>query len=109
MGIGIIITAFITSGGNAKKHGLTVPKLTLIKTGLLVFIFGMLMLVRIIGIYTCIFLINSAIILTITCVEYGLNRKKLLRMLLYNFIVTVVVFVLFNIVLGVLTPEGLLF
>jgi hypothetical protein len=108
MGIGIIIKSFITPNGNKKDDVRIGSKLMFIKIALLLFIFGMLMLVKIIGIYTCIFFIISAISLTVTCVEYGLIWKKILFMSLFNLIVTAAIFILFNMVLGVLTPDGLL-
>ena len=91
MGIGIFVRSFISENTKVNKKEIKDLKLLVIKAALLLFIGGMLLLVKTIGMYTCIFLVISAITLTITCIEHGFVRKKILFMVFYNLMVTALV------------------
>ena len=101
----IIKTIFATS---PKKPNIVPRKQTLILLGILTFVTLVLLSLRAIGMYSSLFLAISAVSLSITYIEHGMDVRKMIHSILYDVIVITVIFFLFNIFLKVNTPKGIL-
>lgn len=108
MGLGILIMSFFRAGNQEKKPKSNSVNMTVIGIILLAFNVVMMMITEVIGMYTCLFLIITSISLTITCVRYGFAWKEVLSAILYDVVVIVIIFLLFNTFLGLSTPTGVL-
>lgn len=107
MGLGILIMSFFGTGNEVKKPPRSnSAQTTAIGIVLLVFAVVMMLLVKVIGMYTCLFLIITALSLTITWVREGFTWKKVWATILYDVVVMVIIFVLFHTFLGLSTPDG---
>lgn len=104
----ILIKALFSedNGDNSKKKTPIAQKLCLLSV--LLFSCVMILMAKIIGMYTCLFLVICSISLTIAYMEGKFNKKGILFALLYDVITILVIFLLFNIFLKVSAPTGIL-
>ncbi len=108
MGLGILIKSFFGKGNEVKKPQKNTGNVMAMGMALLVFSIVIMRFVEVIGMYTCLFLIITALSLTLAYVGYGFTWKKVLMTLLYDVVVIVIIFLLFNTFLGLNTPTGVL-
>ena len=83
-------------------------KQTLLLLAILLFSVAMILMSKVIGMYTCLFLVICSISLSIAYMEGNFNKKGILFALLYDVITIVVIFLLFHVFLHVSTPNGIL-
>lgn len=89
----------------AAKEGFSVKSLLLSKKEAVVLVLLLLcwFLIDILGFYTSTFLFSLAVSIVMAS---KLDFKKLLKLILFNFIFTAIIYFLFTYVLGLLLPEG---
>lgn len=105
----ICINAFtLKEGVEEKKKPKTPGILIVIGCCVFVFIVAMMLLVEVIGMYTCLYACIAAISVSMTVLENGWNWKKIGIAMLYDLIVILLIYLLFHSFLKINTPTGAL-
>ena len=105
--IGIIVKSFLKEG----EHADAAPTQRIVRisewtVGAIVVV--MLLAIPYVGMYASLFVIITAVSVTLCLLENGIVWKKLLGVLLYDVAVIAVIYLLFHQVLSLQTPRGIL-
>jgi len=103
----IVLKAILSTNVEESKKK-TPLKQTLMLVAVLLFSVVMILMSKVIGMYTCLFLVICSISLSITYMEGNFTKKGILFALLYDVITIVIIFLLFHVFLHVSTPNGIL-
>ena len=102
----IVLKAILTEGKEKKK---SVPiKQTICLVVTLAVSVLLILLSEVIGMYTCLFLMICCISLSIVLMEGNVTVKKVLITVGYDFIVILLVYLMFDVFLKVSAPSGIL-
>lgn len=102
----IIIKALFSE--SVKKGKATPRKQTLCLLATLGLSLILLLNIKVIGMYTSLFLTICAISLAITYMEGNMTKKKVLFAIGYDVVIILVIYLLFDVFLKVMTPRGIL-
>jgi|GEM_PF-1675878 len=105
--IGMMLKACRKKDGNEKKQEMD-KKQILVGVCVFLFITLLMVFVKYIGMYVCVYLAILAISLTICYFEHGWDTRRFLRIALYDLVVLAVSYLLFGKMLQINTPKGFL-